>query len=58
MSPDLIPLLNKLEPISALSPGRIKELADLCVVETVSKGLDPFRMNVVQSEHLLDLLEG
>lgn len=58
MSPDLIPLLNKLEPISALSPGRIKELADLCVVETVSKGLDPFRMNVVQSEQLLYLLHG
>lgn len=58
MSLDQVSLLSNLEPICALSPGRIKELADLCVVETVSRGLDPFRMNVVQNEQLLYLLQG
>lgn len=51
-------LLTTLEPIAALSPGRVNELASMCVVETVSQGLNPFRMNVVQSEQLLYLLKG
>jgi rhodanese-related sulfurtransferase len=51
-------LLMTLEPIAALSPGRVMELASMCVVETVSQGLNPFRMNVVQSEQLLYLLKG
>jgi len=51
-------LLSTLEPIAALSPGRVSELASMCVVETVSRGLDPFRMNVVRNEQLFYLLQG
>lgn len=58
MQPAQTSLLNTLEPIAALSPGRVDELAAMCVVETVSQGLNPFRMNVVQSEQLLYLLKG
>lgn len=58
MHPAQTSLLNTLEPIAALSPGRVDELAAMCVVETVSQGLNPFRMNVVQSEQLLYLLKG
>ena len=58
MQPAQTSLLTTLEPIAALSPGRVSELATMCVVETVSQGLNPFRMNVVQSEQLLYLLKG
>jgi len=58
MQPATASLLTTLEPIAALSPGRVEELAAMCVVETVSQGLNPFRMNVVQSEQLLYLLKG
>jgi rhodanese-related sulfurtransferase len=58
MQPAQTSLLNTLEPIAALSPGRVDELAAMCMVETVSQGLNPFRMNVVQSEQLLYLLKG
>jgi rhodanese-related sulfurtransferase len=51
-------LLISLDPIAALSPGRVDELATICTVETVSQGLNPFRMNVVQNEQLLYLLKG
>lgn len=56
--PALGEVLSTLEPISALSPGRIHELAGMSVVERVSQGLNPFRMNVVQSEQKLYLLAG
>lgn len=58
MQPAQTSLLNTLEPIAALSPGRVDELAAMCMVETVSQGLNPFRMNVIQSEQLLYLLKG
>lgn len=51
-------LLTRLEPISALSSGRLQELSEMCSIENVSQGLNPFRMNVVQSEQLLFLLAG
>lgn len=51
-------LLTRLEPISALSSGRLQELSEMCSIERVSQGLNPFRMNVVQSEQLLYLLSG
>jgi rhodanese-related sulfurtransferase len=51
-------LLVKLEPISTLSPGRLKELAGLCFVEKVSKDIDPFRMNVAKSPQSMYLLKG
>jgi len=50
--------LSKLEPISTLSPGRLSELASLCFIEKVSKGIDPFRMNVVKSAQAMYLLDG
>lgn len=51
-------LLADLDPASSLSPGRQAELADLCVVEAVSQGLDPFRMNLLKNEQALYLLKG
>jgi rhodanese-related sulfurtransferase len=47
-SPDISQLM-KLAPVSVLSPGRLKELAGLCFVETVSKDIDPLRMNVTRA---------
>jgi rhodanese-related sulfurtransferase len=35
--------LRVLEPLSSLSDVRLNELADLCYVESVSRGVDPFR---------------
>lgn len=58
MSSPSIEQLARLEPISALSPGRLKELAELCIVETVSKNIDPLRMNVTKAAQLLYLLKG
>lgn len=51
-------LISQLEPISTLSPGRLKELAGLCFIEKVSKNIDPFRMNVVKSAQAMYLLKG
>jgi len=50
--------LVQLEPMSTLSPGRLKELSTLCFVETVSKDIDPFRMNLVKSAQAMYLLGG
>lgn len=38
-------VLGQLAPISTLSPGRLDELADVAIVEKVSKDLDPTRMS-------------
>lgn len=51
-------LLAQLEPISTLSPGRLKELAGLCFIEKVSQNIDPFRMNVVKSAQAMYLIKG
>jgi rhodanese-related sulfurtransferase len=51
-------ILSRLEPISTLSPGRLKELAELCFIEKVSKNIDPFRMNVVKNAQAMYLLKG
>ncbi|HZV99863.1 MAG TPA: cyclic nucleotide-binding domain-containing protein [Methylophilaceae bacterium] len=51
-------ILAQLEPISTLSPGRLKELANLCFIEKVSKDIDPFRMNVVKNAQAMYLLKG
>lgn len=51
-------VISQLEPVSTLSPGRQKELADLCFVEKVSKDIDPFRMNVVKNAQAMYLLKG
>ncbi len=44
------------EPIARLSPNRLQELASLCIVEQVSKDLDPTRMNI--DSQALYLLKG
>ncbi len=49
--------LKALEPLSALSAQRLAELAGLCVVERVSKTLDPFRVKGVAGQ-LVFLLRG
>lgn len=51
-------ILSQLEPVSMLSPGRLKELAGLCFVEQVSKNIDPFRMNVVKNAQAMYLIKG
>jgi len=52
-----VEVLRVLEPISALSPQRLAELAELCVVEPVSKTLDPFRVKGVAGQ-LVFLVKG
>ncbi|HSH98333.1 MAG: cyclic nucleotide-binding domain-containing protein [Methylophilaceae bacterium] len=51
-------IIAQLQPISTLSPGRLKELAGLCFVEKVSKDINPFRMNVSKAAQALYLLSG
>lgn len=50
-----VDVLKRLEPIRSLSEERLRELADLCHVERVSKNLDPFRMRSIagQSVYLI-----
>lgn len=48
--------LVRFEPIARLSPNRLDELAPLCIVEKISKDLDPTRMNA--STQALYLLKG
>jgi rhodanese-related sulfurtransferase len=52
-----IQILKGLEPLSALSTQRLTELGELCVVERVSKTLDPFRVKGVAGQ-LVFLLKG
>jgi rhodanese-related sulfurtransferase len=54
--PDLA-VLRELEPVCALPDERLAELAELCLVERVSKTLDPFRVQGVTGQ-LVFLLEG
>ncbi len=50
-------VLAKFNPISRLSPGRLDELADVCILEHVSKDLDPTRMNT-ESLQALYIVKG
>ncbi len=50
-------MLAKFEPIAKLSPNRLNELADVCIVEHVSKDLDPTRMSDVEMQAIY-LLKG
>jgi rhodanese-related sulfurtransferase len=50
-------ILGSLAPISKLSPGRLDELADVAIVEKVSKDLDPTRMSE-QGMEALYLIKG
>lgn len=58
MTPPDISQLMKLAPVAVLSPGRLRELAGLCFVETVSKNIDPLRMNISKNAQSLYLLKG
>lgn len=42
--------LKTLDPISSLSDVRLKELADLCCIEPVSRNLDPFRLRSIAGQ--------
>ena len=48
--------LLRFEPIARLSPNRLDELAPLCIIEHISKDLDPTRMNA--STQALYLVKG
>ena len=43
-------ILQQFEPLARLTPGRLEELASLCIVESVSKDLDPMRMNTMSAQ--------
>jgi CRP-like cAMP-binding protein len=47
--------LKALDPLSSLSEARLRELADLCHIESVSRNLDPFQAGAIagQSVYLL-----
>lgn len=47
--------LKGLEPLSSMSDVRLKELADLCCIESVGRSLDPFNLRSIagQSVYLL-----
>ena len=49
MSSPTIEQLKHLAPVAVLSEARLKEMAGLCFIETVSKNLDPLRMNILQT---------
>ena len=43
-------ILKHLEPLARLTPKRLNELASLCVIEFISKDLDPMRMNTLSAQ--------
>jgi rhodanese-related sulfurtransferase len=49
--------LSRFQPINALSPTRLSELAGLCSVEKVKRGFDPFRLRGAQGQSVY-LLSG
>lgn len=51
-------ILEFLEPIAKLSAGRKKELAEVCYLEKVGKGINPLRMNVSKTPQLIYLIKG
>ncbi len=51
-------LFEFLEPIAKLSNARKKELAGLCYLEKVGRGINPLRMNVSRVPQLIYLIKG
>ena len=45
-----IDTLKRLQPVGSLSEERLRELADLCYVERVSRNLDPFRTRSIAGQ--------
>jgi len=43
-------LLQQFEPLARLTLGRLNELASICIVEAISKNLDPLRMNTQNAQ--------
>jgi len=58
MAVPVLSILDQLEPIARLSAGRKVELAALCFVEKVNKGIDPLRMNIAKASQAIYLLNG
>lgn len=58
MTTAALTILNTIEPIAKLSEGRKHELAKLCFVEKVSKGVNPLRMNVTHAKQAVYLIKG
>ena len=56
-SPAFVDILHRLQPVCALSPARLRELAGCCVTEVVSRGLDPFRVRGIEGQSVY-LLSG
>jgi rhodanese-related sulfurtransferase len=42
--------LKRLEPVSSMSDSRLAELAELCYIESVGRGLDPFRVRGIAGQ--------
>ena len=42
--------LKRLQPVGSLSEERLRELAELCYVESVTKNLDPFRTRSISGQ--------
>jgi rhodanese-related sulfurtransferase len=42
--------LKALDPLSSLSDARLQELADLCVIEAVSRAADPFHLRPIAGQ--------
>lgn len=51
-------LLDFLEPLAKLSASRKQELANVCFIEKVGKGINPLRMNVTKASQLIYLIKG
>lgn len=51
-------ILRQFSPLDILSDARLQELATLCFIERVNKGLDPFRLDSGRPAHATYLLSG
>jgi rhodanese-related sulfurtransferase len=45
-----VEVLKRLDPLSSLSDVRLKELAELCCVESVGRNLDPFHLRSIAGQ--------
>lgn len=58
MKPVRAEVLSRFVPTASLSSKRLNELASLCYLERVNKGIDPLRMNVLKNAQMLYLVSG
>lgn len=52
-----VEILKELEPVRAFSETRLRELADLCVIEKVARNADPFRSRGIAGQ-MIYLIKG